>query len=109
MSSEELAAAYPDLDFTVYFRAMGINPQDKLVVGQPSYFSALDKMFASENIEVMKNYMLGQLVQGRLDVVEFYLILVELQHRLHAHFRSNSLYIISESSYIVKINPAQTA
>ena len=64
MSSEELAAAYPDLDFTVYFRAMGINPQDKLVVGQPSYFSALDKMFASENIEVMKNYMLGQLVQG---------------------------------------------
>ena len=48
---------------------------------------------------------LGQLVQGRLDVVQLYLVLVKLQHRSHAHFRSNSSYIISESPHDVKKNP----
>ena len=62
MSTEELVRLYPNLDFSVYFRALGINDQDRLVVGQPSYFAALDSLFATADIEVMKNYLAAQLL-----------------------------------------------
>ena len=52
------------LDFSVYFRTIGISDQDKLVVGQPSYFAALDSLFKSTDLGVMKNYLAGQLLQG---------------------------------------------
>lgn len=64
MSSEELEKQYPNLDFGLYFRLAGIEPQSKLVVGQPSYFAALDSIMASTSIEKIKNYMAGQLLQG---------------------------------------------
>lgn len=64
MSSSELEKQYPNLDFGVYFRTAGIQPQDKLVVGQPSYFASLDSLFASADIEMMKNYLAGQFLQG---------------------------------------------
>ena len=64
MSSEELEKQYPNLDFGLYFRLAGINPQDKLVVGQPSYFAALDSLVASTGLDKMKNYLAGQLLQG---------------------------------------------
>jgi len=64
MSSEELEKQYPNLDFGLYFRLAGIQPQDKLVVGQPSYFTALDAMMESADLEQMKNYLAGQLLQG---------------------------------------------
>ena len=64
LSTEELVRQYPDLDFSVYFRTLGISDQDKLVVGQPSYFAALDSLFKSTDLGVMKNYLAGQLLQG---------------------------------------------
>ena len=64
VSSEDLVRQYPDLDFSVYFRTLGLNSQDKLVVMQPSYFSALDSVFATADVGQLKNYLLGQLVQG---------------------------------------------
>ena len=63
-SSAELVKQYPNLDFSVYFRTLGLNDQDKLVVEQPSYFAALDSIFAGTDIEVMKNYMAAQLISG---------------------------------------------
>lgn len=64
MSSEELEKKYPNLDFGLYFRLAGLQSQDKLVVGQPSYFESLDSLMASADLKVMKNYMAGQLLQG---------------------------------------------
>ena len=69
LSTEELVRQYPDLDFSVYFRTLGISDQDKLVVGQPSYFAALDSLFKSTDLGVMKNYLAGQLLQGALGPV----------------------------------------
>ena len=63
-SSAELVKQYPNLDFSVYFRALGLNDQDKLVVEQPSYFAVLDSIFAGTDIEVMKNYMAARLISG---------------------------------------------
>ena len=64
MSSQELEKQYPILDFGLYFRLSGIQPQDKLVVGQPSYFASIDSLMASTDLSKMKNYLAGQLIQG---------------------------------------------
>ena len=63
-SSAELTKQYPNLDFSVYFRALGLNDQDKLVVEQPSYFAALDRIFEETDIEVLKNYMAAMMISG---------------------------------------------
>ncbi len=60
----ELNAEYPNLNLAGYFEALGVKPEGKIVVTQPSFFKALDGIFASENVEVLKNYLLAQLVQG---------------------------------------------
>ena len=60
----ELAATYPNLSLGSYFEALGVKSDGKIVVTQPSFFKALDEMFASENVESLKNYLLAQLVQG---------------------------------------------
>lgn len=44
MSSEELFAKYPNLHLDEYFAVYGIPAQSKIIVEQPSYFEALDKM-----------------------------------------------------------------
>lgn len=60
----ELVKTYPNLAFASYFDALGVKPEGKIVVLQPSYFKALDALFAKTDIPVLKSYMLGQLVQG---------------------------------------------
>ena len=69
MSSQDLEKQYPNLDFGLYFRLSGIQPQDKLVVGQPSYFAALDSLMASAGIDKIKNYLAGQLVRGACEAL----------------------------------------
>lgn len=64
MSGEELEKAYPGFDFKAYFAERGIATQDKLVVGEPSYFEAFSKYFATADIEAVKDYIAGQLIQG---------------------------------------------
>lgn len=61
---DALKAEYPSLSLATYFKALGIEPQGKIVVTQPSYFKALDGIVAKTDVEVLKNYLLGQLVQG---------------------------------------------
>ncbi len=60
----ELTAAYPHLALGNYFEVLGVKPEGKIIVSQPSFFKALDGMFASEKVEVLKNYLLTQLIQG---------------------------------------------
>ena len=64
MSSEQLAAAFPAFDFDAYFAARGIEPQAKLIVGEPSYFRGLDIILGTTPLEKLKNYVIGQFVAG---------------------------------------------
>lgn len=63
-SSASLENDCPGLMFDVYFAARKIPAQEKLVVGQPSYFKALDRIFTETGEDKLKNYMAAQLVQN---------------------------------------------
>ncbi len=60
----QLSAEYPNLSLGSYFDALGVKPEGKIIVTQPSFFKALDGMLESVKVEVLKNYMLTQLIQG---------------------------------------------
>lgn len=60
----KLVAEYPSLSLETYFNALGVKPEGKIVVTQPSYFKALDSIVAKTDVSVLKNYLLAQLVQG---------------------------------------------
>lgn len=64
MSSADLYKTYPGFDFKAYFTQRGIAEQDILVVGEPSYFEAFAKYFASADLAVLKDYVAGQFIQG---------------------------------------------
>ncbi|MGN1214610.1 MAG: M13 family metallopeptidase [Candidatus Cryptobacteroides sp.] len=64
MSSEDLAQKYPGFDFPAYFKERNISAQDKLVVGEPSYFEAVSDYLLSADVEVLKDYLAGQLIKG---------------------------------------------
>ncbi|MCR5561151.1 MAG: M13 family metallopeptidase [Bacteroidales bacterium] len=64
MSTAELEAAYPGFPFAAYFETRGIEPQEKLVVAEPSYFKGFSEYFASADLEVLKDYVAAQLVAG---------------------------------------------
>ena len=63
-STAQLEAAYPDINFGAYFDERGIRPQEKIILGEPSFFEGLDKILRDTPLPVLKNYLLGQLVQG---------------------------------------------
>lgn len=64
MSSAELEKAFAGFDFKTYFETVGIEAQDKLIVGEISFFKAFSEYFAKEDIAVLKDYVAGQLIQG---------------------------------------------
>lgn len=64
MSSEQIGKAYPSLKFPAYLEAMGIAPQEKVIVGEPSYFKAIDRYISKTPVEKLRNYLLGQVVKG---------------------------------------------
>ena len=64
MSSADLYKTYPGFDFKAYFTQRGIADQDILVVGEPSYFEAFAKYFASADLAALKDYVAGQLIKG---------------------------------------------
>ncbi|MCR5351239.1 MAG: M13 family metallopeptidase, partial [Bacteroidales bacterium] len=64
MSSEQIFKAYPGFDFQAFCAAMGIENQDKIIVQQPSYFAGFSKLFKSTDLEVLKDYIAGQMIQG---------------------------------------------
>lgn len=75
MSSSEIAREYPSLQFDRYLDDVGIGVQDKVIVGQPSYFKALDAMVASMPLEKLRSYLLCQVVAGACDALsdDFYM------------------------------------
>lgn len=64
MSSAEFAQKYPGLDFQEYLSSRKIGAQEKMVVGEPSYFQALSSILLNEDVDVLKDYLAAQLIQG---------------------------------------------
>ena len=64
MSSEQIFKAFPGFDFKAFCEAMGIPAQDKVIVEQPSFFEGFSKLYQSSDLEVLKDYLAGQLVSG---------------------------------------------
>ncbi len=63
MSSAEIFAAWPNLHLDRYFEAMGIAPQQKVIVERPSYMTALNTLFKSESPEALKHYLQASLIR----------------------------------------------
>ncbi len=64
MSSEQIFKAYPGFDFKAFCEAMGLPAQDKVIVEQPSFFDGFSKLFKDTDIEVLKDYLAAQLLNG---------------------------------------------
>ena len=63
-STEEILAAWPNLNLRLFFEAAQIPAQEKVIVAQPTYFDALDKYMAKADLEQIKDYLLGQYISG---------------------------------------------
>jgi len=64
MSTAEICAAWPNTMLDRIFAAAGIPDQEKIIVGQPSYQDALNAYLAKADLEVLKDYLLGQFISG---------------------------------------------
>ncbi len=64
MSTEVIIENYPSMNIQTYMGTLGIEPQEKIIVGEPSYFAGLNEILTKTPIDKLKNYMLAQLVQG---------------------------------------------
>ncbi len=53
----------PTIDWPVYLKAMGVKNVDSVIVGQPEFYTELDKVIATENIQTLKDYMSFHLVR----------------------------------------------
>ena len=74
MSTEQICKAWPELRFDTMCEVVGIAPQEKIIVQQPSYFQGLNELFAKTDIETLKSYLLCQFVSGQTGALsdEFY-------------------------------------
>lgn len=64
MTPEQLYKEYPALRFDAYLDAMGIPAQSKIILEQPSYFKALNRIVAKTNPHVLRHYLQAQLLSG---------------------------------------------
>lgn len=64
MTPEQLYKDYPALRFDAYLDAMGIPAQSKIVLEQPSYFKALNRILAKTNPRILRHYLQAQLLSG---------------------------------------------
>ena len=64
MSSAQIYKAYPGFDFKAFAQAMGLPEMDKVIVQQPSFFEGFSKLFKESDLEVLKDYLAGQLVSS---------------------------------------------
>ncbi len=74
MSSEEIVTAYPFLCFDEYFKAMGIEPQDKVILEQPSYFKAVNELAFILKPDQLKHFLQAHVIENACSALgdEFY-------------------------------------
>ena len=64
MSSEQIFKAFPGFDFKAFCAAAGIPDQEKVIVTQPSFFKGFSKLFKDTGLDVLKDYVAAQLING---------------------------------------------
>lgn len=64
MTTAELVERFPGFDFRTYLAERNIPDQEKLIVGELSYFDAFSRYFAAADIDAVKDYLAGMLIQG---------------------------------------------
>lgn|SRR5574344_172251 len=64
MSTDEIVKAYPGFDFKMFLEALGIPSQKKIIVEQPSFFEGFSKLFNDTDLEVLKDYVAAQFING---------------------------------------------
>lgn len=74
MTSEQLFATYPNLYLDESFKALGIAPQKKLIVEQPSYFKAIDAIVKKIEPVKLRHFLQASLLSDACGRVsdEFY-------------------------------------
>ena len=74
MSTKEICKKWPEIRFDKICAVIGIEPQDKVIVEQPSYFDGLNKIFKKTDIETLKAYLLCQFISGQTSALsdDFY-------------------------------------
>ena len=74
MSSDEIIKKYQGFDFGTYFAALGLPPQDKVIVEQPSFFEGFGPLFAQTSLDDLKNYIVSGIIMGACGNIsdEFY-------------------------------------
>jgi len=56
MSLEELQKLMPDFDIKAYLNGLDIHP-DKIIVSQPAYMKAFDKVYKQTSLQALKDFM----------------------------------------------------
>lgn len=74
MSTAQIASKWKNFDFNLFFEALGIPAQDKVIVQQLSYFDGFDAFFAKADLESLKDYTAALMLSGASSYLsdEFY-------------------------------------
>ena len=75
MSTTDIEKAWPGIRFATVCREMGIAPQEKVIVEQPSFFKDLSKYLEKTPLETLKAYLLCQFVSDQAGALsdDFYM------------------------------------
>jgi len=82
MTLAQVQKSLPNFDLTAFFAANGYEQIDTVVVGQPEYFAKLNGIIAKTDIQVIKDYMKFQLVDGLAEYLD------DQTYALNFNFRS---------------------
>src|SRR5690554_153119 len=63
-SMEDLNKMTPSIDWKAYFDGIGVASLDTIIVSDPGYFKALDKLLKENKVQVWKDYLNWTLVRG---------------------------------------------
>jgi putative endopeptidase len=64
LTAQQLEAATPNFNWTVFFQESGLQKVDSVIVGQPEFLAALNANLKKTPLEDWKNYLKYQLVRG---------------------------------------------
>lgn len=70
MSVAQLAALMPGYDIKAYMSGVGLNGVDSVVVGQPEFFTALDRQLRQTDLSVLKDYLKFQVLDALAEYVD---------------------------------------
>ena len=60
----DLQKMTPDIDWNVYLNGIGITKIDTVIVSQPAYMNALQKIYTEKNVEAWKAYLRWMLIKN---------------------------------------------